>query len=154
MQSTLTTHDTDPLDAFVIESDVVLAAREPSPDPVRELLSHLAQKRTAETASEASAAASTPAVDTPKIDTPKLDTARLDAPRFDAPKFDMPSVDTTFRAAGLDRIGTTDRPAAPDDRPGIGWWLKRSFIAFMFALCSAFAAAAWTHHGATARQMI
>src|ERR1700683_4748904 len=105
MQSTLTPQDTDPHDASVIEPDVVLAAREPSPDPVRELLSHLAQKRTAETASEASAAAPTAAVE---IDTPKLDTARLDAPRFDAPKFDMPSVDTTFRAAGLDRIDTTD----------------------------------------------
>ena len=149
MQSTLTPQDTDPHDAFVIEPDVVLAAREPSPDPVRELLSHLAQKRTAETTSGASAVAPTPAVETPKIDAPRLDT-----PRFDPPKFDMSSVDTTFRAAALDTIDTTDRPAAPDDRPGIGWWLKRSFIAFMFALCSAFAAAAWTHHGAAARQMI
>ena len=67
MQSTLTPQDTDPHDAFVIEPDVVLAARVPSPDPVRELLSHLAQKRTAETASGASAVAPTPAVETNSI---------------------------------------------------------------------------------------
>ena len=30
----------------------------------------------------------------------------------------------------------------PSDGPGIGWWVKRAFVAFMFALCSAFAAAA------------
>ncbi len=126
MQSTLTPQETDPHDVFVIEPDVVLAARQASPDPVQELLSHLAHKA-AERSPEA--AAPTPAVDTP-------------------------TVDTTFRAAATDKIDTTDRPVVPDDRPGISWWVKRAFIAFMFALCSAFAAAAWTHHGAAARQMI
>jgi hypothetical protein len=130
MQSTLTPRDTDPHDAFVIEPDVVLAARQPLPDPVQELLSHLAQKAAARSP-EVSAAAPTPAVDTPTV-----------------------TVDTTFRAAAIDKIDTTDRPAAPDVRPGISWWVKRAFIAFMFALCSAFAAAVWTHHGAAARQMI
>jgi hypothetical protein len=128
MQSTLTPQETDPHDVFVIEPDVVLAARQASPDPVQELLSHLAHKA-AERSPEASAA-----VPTPKIVTPTLD--------------------TTFRAAATDKIDTTDRPAAPNDRPGISWWVKRAFIAFMFALCSAFAAAAWTHHGAAARQII
>jgi hypothetical protein len=133
MQSTLTPRDTDPHDVFVIEPDVVLAARQASPDPVQELLSHLAHKA-AERSPEVSAAAPTPVVDTPKVDAPTLD--------------------TTFRAAATDKIDTTARPVVPDDRPGISWWVKRAFIAFMFALCSAFAAAAWTHHGAAARQMI
>ena len=129
MQSTLTPQDTDPHDAFVIEPDVVLAARKASPDPVQELLSHLAQKaaQEAQTSPEVSVV-------------PEASAAAL-----------TPAVDTTFRAAAID---TTDRPAAPDDRPGIGWWVKRAFVAFMFALCSAFAAAAWTHHGAAARQLI
>jgi hypothetical protein len=130
MQSTLTPQDADPHDAFVIEPDVVLATRQASPDPVQELLSHLAHKA-AKRSPEASAAVPTPMVETSKVDTP--------------------TPDTTFRAAAID---TTDRPVVPDDRPGISWWVKRAFIAFMFALCSAFAAAAWTHHGAAARQMI
>jgi hypothetical protein len=129
MQSTLTPQDTDPHDAFVIEPDVVLAARQPSPDPVQELLSHLAQKA-AKTPPEVSVVPEVSAVAPP------------------------PAVDTTFRAATIDTIDTKDRPVAPNDRPGIGWWLKRAFIAFVFALCSAFAAAVWTHHGAAARQMV
>jgi hypothetical protein len=132
MQSTPTPQDTDPHDVFVIEPNVVLAARQSSPDPVQELLSHLAQK-----AAQASPEAS--AVPKAVVPTPAVDT---------------PTVDTTFRAAAIDKIDTTDRPVVPDERPGIGWWVKRAFIAFMFALCSAFAAAAWTHHGAAARQMI
>jgi hypothetical protein len=132
MQST--PQDTDPHDIFVIEPDVVLAARQTSPDPVQELLSHLAHKA-AQTAPEVSAVPEVSVAAPP----PAVDTSR---------------VDTTFRAAAIDEIDTTDRPVVPDDRPGIGWWVKRTVIAFMFALCSAFAAAAWTHHGAAARQMI
>ena len=45
MQSTLTPKDADPHDAFVIEPDVVLAARQASPDPARELLSHRCTRR-------------------------------------------------------------------------------------------------------------
>jgi hypothetical protein len=129
MQSTMTPQDTDPHDAFVIEPDVVLAARQPSPDPVQELLSHLAQKA-AKKPPEVSVVPEVSAVAPP------------------------PAVDTTFRAATIDTIDTKDRPVAPNDRSGIGWWLKRAFIAFVFALCSAFAAAVWTHHGAAARQMV
>jgi hypothetical protein len=135
MQSTLTSQDTDPRDAFVIEPDVVLAARQPSPDPVQELLSHLAHR-----------ARTPPAVSV----VPEVSVAP-EAPVISTPP---PAVDTTFRAATIDTIDTKDRPVAPDDGPGIGWWLRRAFVAFMFALCSAFAAAAWTHHGAGARHMI
>ena len=129
MQSTMTPQDTDPHDAFVIEPDVVLAARQASPDPVQELLSHLAQKA-AKTPPEVSVIPEVSAVAPP------------------------PAVDTTFRAATIGTIDTKDRPVAPDNRPGVGWWVKRAFVAFMFALCSAFAAAAWKHQGDTARQMI
>jgi hypothetical protein len=118
MQSTLKV--TDPHDIFVIEPDVVLAARETELDPVQELLSDLAHK-SAQTPPEVSVVAPTPAVD------------------------------TTFRAAAVD---TMHKTTVAGDRPAIGWWVKRAFVAFMFALCSAFAAAAWTHHGAAARQMI
>jgi hypothetical protein len=141
MQSTLTSKDADPHDAFVIEPDVVLAARQPSPDPVRELLSHLAQK----------AAQTHPAV----LVAPAVSVApELSVAPEDAAIAPPPAVDTTFRAATIDTIDTKDRPVAPSDGPGIGWWVKRAFVAFMFALCSAFAAAAWTHHGAVAKQMI
>jgi hypothetical protein len=134
MQSTLTPQDTDPHDAFVIEPDVVLATRQASPDPVKELLSHLAHK----------AARKPPEISAiPQVSIPEVSAV--------APP---PAVDTTFRATSIDTIDTKDRPVAPDDRPGIGWWVRRGFIAFMFALCSAFAAAAWKHHGDTARQMI
>jgi hypothetical protein len=129
MQSTLTPQEAVPRDALVIEPDVVLAARQAPPDPVQELLSHLAHR-----------AARTPP-----------DVSVLPGVFAVAPP---PAVDTTFRAATIDTIDTKDRPVAPDDRPGIGWWAKRTFIAFLFALCSAFAAAAWTHHGAAAKQMI
>jgi hypothetical protein len=65
MQSTLTLQETDPHDSFVIEPDVVLAARaDHAPlDPVQEILSHLAH-RPAPMISEVPAGASTPAVDT------------------------------------------------------------------------------------------
>jgi hypothetical protein len=135
MQSTLTPQDTDPHDVFVIEPDVVLAARQASPDPVQELLSHLAHKA-AQTSPQVSAVPEVSAAPEVSVVAPTS------------------TVDTTFRATAVDNIDTTDRPARPDDRPGIGWWVKRTFIAFMFALCSAFAAAAWTHHGAAAKQMI
>src|SRR5665213_3004689 len=117
MQSTLTAQDTDPHDAFVIEPDVVLAARQASPDPVQELLSHLAHKAAEQQAP-------------PEISVRPQVSVAPEAPAV-AP---MPAVDTTtFRAAPID---VTDRPVVPDDRPGIGWWVKRAFVAFMFALCS------------------
>jgi hypothetical protein len=107
MQSTLTPQDADPHDAFVIEPDVVLAARQTSPDPVQELLSHLAHRAAGQKAS-------------PEISVgPQVSVAQVSvapqAPVFAA----MPAVDTTtFRAAPID---VTERPVVPDDRPGIGW---------------------------------
>jgi len=59
-----------------------------------------------------------------------------------------PSVNTTFRATAADKIQVTA------DRPSGGSWTSRAVVAFMFALCSALAAAAWQHYGHTAKQVI
>ena len=80
MQSTLTSTETDPHDIFVIEPDVVLAARETELDPVQELLSDLAHKLANKTPPEVSVVAPTPR-----------------------------AVDTTFRAAAVDTIDTKDK---------------------------------------------
>src|ERR1700688_600805 len=59
-----------------------------------------------------------------------------------------PTVDTTFRAAA---VGTTK---VPRQRSAFGKWAKNTSIAFLFALCSAIAAATWRHHGDEAKQLI
>jgi hypothetical protein len=58
-----------------------------------------------------------------------------------------PTVDTTFRAAAVDHI------KVPGGRPAMSRWVKKTSVAFLFALC-AVAAAAWQQHGDTAREMI
>jgi hypothetical protein len=157
MQSTLTVHETDPHDIFVIEPDVVLAAR---PDAARP--------------------------DAPRPDTPRVDAVRADAPRTDAPRTDnvsvdpvhealsrlahqradiqpkfsvapsptlntvapSPTVDTTFRATAVGGV----KPAGT--RSAFGRRLRNTFVGFLFALVSAMAAALWTHHGNEAKQML
>src|SRR5205085_7295114 len=59
-----------------------------------------------------------------------------------------PAVDTTFRATATDKIQTSG------ERPSAGSWTSRAAVAFVFALCSALAAAAWQHYGHTAKQMM
>ncbi|MGH6682158.1 MAG: hypothetical protein ACREDL_25210 [Bradyrhizobium sp.] len=59
-----------------------------------------------------------------------------------------PRVDTTFRATAVDKT----RPAA--NRSRLGKWASGTVMAFLFALCSAVAAAAWQAYGDTAEQMI
>jgi len=59
-----------------------------------------------------------------------------------------PTVDTTFRPTAV------DNNRAPGEKPSSGRWATRAVTAFVFALCSALAAAAWQHYGHTARQMI
>ncbi len=131
MQSTLTVHETDPHDIFVIEPDVVLAARpdaarpdavrtdSASADPVHEALSRLAHQR-ADIQPKFSATAATPS----------------------------PTVDTTFRAAAVDHAKATGK------RSGFGRLVRNTFVGFLFALVSAMAAALWTHHGNAAKQML
>jgi hypothetical protein len=60
----------------------------------------------------------------------------------------LPAVDTSFRASDVD-----DRPATTD-RSTARTWAKRALTVFMFALVSAFAAAAWKHHGDAATQAV
>jgi hypothetical protein len=72
----------------------------------------------------------------------------------------VPTVDTTFRATAVDDVPDvhtpsidvgSERPAGvPPGRKGV----KKAVTVFLFALCSAFAAAAWQHYGGAARQMI
>ena len=59
-----------------------------------------------------------------------------------------PSLDTTFRAAAVDNIKVAR------DRPATGRWARRALLSFLFALCSAFATAGWTHYGDIAKAMV
>jgi hypothetical protein len=70
-------------------------------------------------------------------------------PRIDP----IPAVDTTFRAAAVDNVHVPSDIKVPGDRP-IRHWAKNASAAFVFALGSALAAAAWQHYGAAASQMI
>lgn len=59
-----------------------------------------------------------------------------------------PSVDTTFRATTLDDLGIRG------ERSSLGKWAMRTLLAFLFAFCSAVAAAAWQRYGDEAQQML
>jgi TolA-binding protein len=132
MQSTLTPQEADPHDIFVIEPDVVLAARadQASPDPVHDALSRLAQRA-------------------PRVESVA---AGASAPPVVATGASTPTVDTTFRAAAVDTIKVPRK--APREPSAMGRWAKNTSIAFLFALCSAVAASTWRYHGDTAKQMI
>ena len=117
MHSTPAPKETDPHDIFVIEPDVVLAAR----------------------ADKASA-------------NPKPD-GRPSGPQGHkisdiVAGMSAPSLDATFRAAAVDNI------KVPSDWPATGKWARRALMSFLFALCSAFAAAGWTHYGDAAKAMV
>jgi hypothetical protein len=147
MQSTPTVHETDPHDIFVIEPDVVLAAR---PDAVRP------------GAPRADAArADAPRIHAPRVDHVSADPvqealSRLAHQRADVqPKFSAavaatpsPTVDTTFRATAVDGNGPAGKQS------GFGRLVRNTFVGFLFALVSAMAAALWSHHGDAAKQMI
>src|ERR1700749_2481986 len=130
MQSTLTPQETDPHDIFLIEPDVVRAARKdhPLPDPVQGALSRLAHR-----AAQAPQGGS--------VGPPDASARTAAAP--------TPTVDTTFRAAA---IGTS--ATLPGQRSAFAKWAKNTFIAFLFALCSAIAAQTWRHHSDTIKPMI
>jgi hypothetical protein len=130
MQSTLTPQETDPHDTFLIEPDVVLAARADRalPDPVHDALSRLAHRATN----------TAPGV---AIGAPGVSAGAPTAP--------IPTVDTTFRAAA---VGPATK--LPGQRSAFAKWAKNTSIAFLLALCSAIAAQTWRHHSDTAKQMI
>src|ERR1700722_7485713 len=140
MQSTITPQETDPHDTFLIEPDVVLAARTDHalPDPVQDALSRLAQR----------AAHTTPSVSaTSPVSVASPVSAGSPSVSAGAPS---PPVDTTFRAAAIDatkvfRAAAVDTTMVPPKRSTSGGGrAKKTVVAFMFALCSAVAAATWS----------
>jgi hypothetical protein len=135
MQSTLTPTETDPHDIFVIEPDVVLAARadQTPAAPAVEPISHAAPVQ-AERSPDVAAAVS------------------------------VPTVDTTFRATASTAAPAaseirTPEIAVPSDihlsgRPPRSRWMARAILGFVFAIGTAAATAAWDHYGDTAKTMI
>jgi hypothetical protein len=118
MHSTPAPRETDPHDIFVIEPDVVLAAR---------------ADRTS-TNAKPDGRASGPQGQ-------KMSDILAGA--------SAPSLDATFRAAAVD-----NNVKVPIDRAAPGKWARRALMSFLFALCSAFAAAGWTHYGDAAKAMV
>jgi hypothetical protein len=64
------------------------------------------------------------------------------------------AIDTTFRAAAVGNV-QAPREKPPAGKPAGKWkWATKAIMGFMFALCSAMAAAAWQHYGDAAKQMV
>jgi hypothetical protein len=135
MQSTLTPTETDPHDIFVIEPDVVLAAR----------------------------ADHTPATETPANSVHEIlnrpSAAQANAASDIVAAASVPAVDTTFRVAAADTIEAPGIEVPrdihlPGNSPPRGRWATRAIIGFVFALGSAAAAEGWNHYGDAAKAMI
>ena len=135
MQSTLTPTETDPHDIFVIEPDVVLAARadQTPAAPAVEPISHPAPAQ-AERTPDVAAAVSVPTVDTTFRAT--ASTAAPAAGEIQAPEIEVPS---DIHLSG---------------RPPRGRWIARAILGFVFAIGTAAATAAWNHYGDTAKTVI
>jgi hypothetical protein len=136
MQSTLTPTETDPHDIFVIEPDVVLAARAdqtpaaPAVDPI----SHPVPPQ-AEMTPDVAAAVSVPIVDTTFRATASTAAAAA-ASEIRAPEIEVPG--------DIHLLGK---------RPPRGR-MARAILGFVFAIGAAAATAAWNHYGDTAKTMI
>jgi hypothetical protein len=63
------------------------------------------------------------------------------------------AIDTTFRAAAVGNV-QAPREKPPAGKPAGSKWVAKAIMGFMFALCSAMAAAAWQHYGDAAKQMV
>jgi hypothetical protein len=132
MHSTLKLRESDPHDIFAIE---------PEPIPVA-----WADKVLADIKRDAG---SEPSEDVAPVLPPPAESGA-------AAVAAAPVLDTTFRAAATDDIRIPDIQVPSDlaaDRPSTSKWAK-SAVMLIFAICSAAAAAAWQHHGDTAKQMI
>ena len=134
MQSTLTPTETDPHDIFVIEPDVVLAARaDQTPDaPAVDPISHPAPPRAEMTPGV------TAAVSVPTVDTTFRATASIAAPAASdirAPEIEVPG--------DIHLLGKPPRGR-----------MARAILGFVFAIGAAGAATAWEHYGDTAKTMI
>lgn len=127
MQSTLKPRDSDPHDVFTISPDIVPVA--------------WADKVLAD-------------INRDTVGLPPLRTPAVGSP---SATLSVPSVERTSRStiAGDRPIPEIDvaneRPAGPPPRGGR---VKSAVTVFLFALCSALAAASWQHYGAAAKQMI
>ena len=144
MQSTLISRESDPHDAFVVEPDVVLAARadHAPPDPISSLLTppiHPAPELAARPAPELAAR---PAPELAARPAPELAARPAPPP--------VPPVDTASRAPTNNDIQIPRDIHVAGQRPPRGKWAGRVTIGFLFALGSAAAAEGWNHYGDTA----
>jgi len=159
MQSTGNPEETDPHDIFVIEPDVVLAARvdQPLQEPVPE--------RSAPAAKPPQDKATVGAVEDIMGDilsrrsTPKLRVVPEIAVAAPTPGKPMRPADATFRATAATADAIANEIKIPSDRlngarPSRGAWAKRAAFGFLFALASVAAAEAWDRYGDTAREML
>jgi hypothetical protein len=134
MQSTLKLRDSDPHDDFAIAPDGVPAA--------------WADKVLADIARDAGSLAKSPPDLQRSSDIKRSVSDQPRRPASSAPAVvAAPSVDTTFRATAV-----ADMPAPTEPAPTSK--LVKSAVMLVVAVGSAAAAAAWQHHGDTAKQMI
>jgi hypothetical protein len=146
--------ETDPHDIFVIEPDVVLAARVDQP------LAEPSPNRTSPAPKEASPVEDIMGDILSRPSTPKLRVVpdiSVAAPV--RPVKPARPVDTPFRATAATADAIANEIKIPGDihpnvKPARGAWAKRAAFGFLFALGSAAAAEGWDRYGDTARQMI
>jgi hypothetical protein len=146
--------ETDPHDIFVIEPDVVLAARVDQP------LAEPSPNRTGPAPKEASPVEDIMGDILSRPSTPKLRVVpdiSVAAPV--RPVKPARPVDTPFRATAATADAIANEIKIPGDihpnvKPPRGAWAKRAAFGFLFALGSAAAAEGWDRYGDTARQMI
>jgi hypothetical protein len=151
MDSTLQLRVDDPHDAAAIAPDIIPAAW------ADKVLADIARDAKSPAEAKSPADVGSPAdVRSPARDQqpPSASgSASVVAPTVDTPTVDTPTVDTkAFRAPPTGEINVA--PERPVDVPSRGSRMKSFVTVFLFALCSALAAAAWQHYGAQARQMI
>jgi hypothetical protein len=146
--------ETDPHDIFVIEPDVVLAARVDQP------LAEPSPNRTSPAPKEASPVEDIMGDILSRPSTPKLRVVpdmSVAAPV--RPAKPARPVDTPFRATAATADAIANEIKIPGDihpnvKPPRGAWAKRAAFGFLFALGSVAAAEGWDRYGDTARQMI
>ena len=159
MQSTLISRESDPHDAFMVEPDVVLAARadHAPPDPISSLLTppiHPAPELAARPAPELAVRptpelAVRPVPELAARPAPEL-AARPGPPPLPPVEPPLPPVDMASRAPANNDIQIPRDIHVAGQRPPRGKWAGRVTIGFLFALGSAAAAEGWNHYGDTA----
>src|ERR1700750_3091483 len=152
MQSTLISRESDPHDAFMVEPDVVLAARadHAPPAPISSLLTppiHPAPELAARPAPEL-AVRPTPELAVRPVPELAARPAPVLAARPRPPP--CPPVDMASRAPANNDIQIPRDIHVAGQRPPRGKWAGRVTIGFLFALGSAAAAEGWNHYGDTA----